>query len=299
MNRKRKFNPNEEPQACERYLTRSLDSDVRFIEAVQLPKSTREPAWRVDIQVDGKPRSYVLRLGMDYSEHEFAVLRAMEDIPIPTPRAFGWDPDGEALGVSAFFYEFIEGQPLLGPVLAGEKWAEDLFLDTVCALQGVTIQQLEPVADRLQDGETAKFVLERAYDYLKTKELSLVEDVYQKLNGTMPETPTLRFSNGDLWLENFIVKDRKLMGVIDFANACFSDPLYEFLLPFFVEPKLCQRGIEEEFCDRLGLDPRILDWYRGLEYFDTFYWVILKEEPFVQYTAENLVTYLDAWLKMN
>ena len=104
----------------------------------------------------------------------------------------------------------------------------------------------------------------------------------------MPKLPPVRFSNGDLWLENFIVKDRKLAGVIDFPGATFSDPIFEFLLSFFVSPELQGRGIEERYCRQIGYDPAILHWYHGLEYFDTWRWVLVTGEGFVHHTAESL-----------
>ena len=42
----------------------------------------------------------------------------------------------------------------------------------------------------------------------------------------MPILQGARFSNGDLWLDNQIIRNRQLVGVIDFENAGFSDPIY-------------------------------------------------------------------------
>ena len=102
--------------------------------------------------------------------------------------------------------------------------------------------------------------------------------------------------SGDLWLENFIVKDQRLAGVIDFANASFSDPVYEFLLSFFVAPELGGRGIEARYCRRMGYDPAMLPWYHGLEYFDTLRWVLTTGENFVHHTKESLEADLRVWL---
>ena len=112
----------------------------------------------------------------------------------------------------------------------------------------------------------------------------------------MPKLPAVRFSNGDLWLENFIVRDRKLTGVIDFPGAVFSDPIFEFLLSFFASPQLQGRGIETRYCRQNGYDPSILDWYHGLEYFDTWRWVLATGEGFVHHTAESLEIDLQNWL---
>jgi len=215
---------------------------------------------------------------------------------IPTPWAYGWDSQGQAFGLPCFFYDYLEGESLLGPVLAGERWAEDLYIDTVCALQAVSREQLPSIADRLQDELTAEAVLAAAHAHFTANPHPLADAVYARLRATQPILPASRFSNGDLWLDNLIVRDRRLVGIIDFEGAGFSDPIYEFLLSFFVAPELRGRGIEERYCRRIGFDPDLLPWYHGLEYFDTWRWVTATGRPFVHYTAENLAEALENWL---
>jgi len=146
------------------------------------------------------------------------------------------------------------------------------------------------------EDETAEGFLQAAHECLKADAHLLADAVYARLSETMPELPAVRFSNGDLWLDNLIARDGQLAGVIDFENAGFSDPIYEFLLPFLVSPGLRGRGIEERYCKRMGFDAGLLKWYRGLEYFDTWHWVKATGEPFVHYTAENLQAALESWL---
>ena len=290
------LNPNEHRRQCEEYLSRELNSRVRFVHAEPLTKSTRDAPWRLDVEVDGVARSYVLRLDSRRGEHEYAVLRAMQSISVPTPRVYGWDPEGEALGVPCFISDFVEGESLLKPMLAGEPWAEALYTDTVCALQAVTRDLLSAVGHRFSDGETGTDFLETAYEYFKANPHPLADAAYRKLKDTMPTLPAARFSNGDLWLDNLIVRDQQLVGVIDFENAGFSDPIYEFLLSFFVSPELRGRGIEERYCQRMGFDPETLPWYHSLEYFDTWHWVMATGHPFVYHTADSLAAALERWL---
>jgi len=290
------FNPNEHRPQCERYLSCCLGADVRLVGAEPLAKSTRDAPWRLDVEVDGMAQSYVLRLDARRAEHEYEVLQVMESVSIPTPRVYGWDPEGEALGVPCFFSDFIAGESLLKYVLAGEPWAEALYVETACALQSVTREQMAGVAHRFDDDETAEDFLRNAYTYFRANPHPLAEAVYARLKGTMPALPVVRFSNGDLWLDNLIVRGRQLAAVIDFENAGFSDPIYEFLLPFFVCPELRGRGIEERYCQRMGFDPDSLPWYRGLEYFDTWHWVLKTGQPFVHHTAASLAAALRRWL---
>jgi aminoglycoside phosphotransferase (APT) family kinase protein len=292
------INPNEHHSIFEAYLSAALGHPVRFLRAAPLTASSREAPWRLDVLFeDGMIRKYVLRLDTSFAEHEYAILQAMESLPIPTPRVYGWDPEGQMLGVPCFFSDFIEGQSLLKATRAGERWAEDLFIDTVCALQNLTPEQLTGIADRLTEEQTAESFLEEAYGFFRTNPHPLADEVYTKLKATAPEFPAPRFSNGDLWLDNIIVQNQKLVAVIDFQHAGFSDPIYEFLLPFFVEPELRDRGIEERYCKRMGFDPYVLPWYRALEHFDTWHWVKSTGKSFVNYTNENLQEALKDWIQ--
>lgn len=289
------FNPNEHSEQCERYLSCFLGSTVKLIRAMALPQSTRESPWRLDVRVDSVERAFVLQVDPRSMEYEYRILKAVESIPVRTPRAYGLDMQGEALGVPCFFSDFIEGESLLGPMLAGEAWAEELYFDAVCGLQAVTDEDL---GDLVQEVERIPLtdMIEEKYARLKAKSFPLADAAYKKLKEEMPALPALRFSNGDLWLDNFIFKDGKLAGVIDFQNAAFSDPLFEFLLSFFVSPELQGRGIEERFCQHIGIDPAVLHWYHGLEYFDVLPRLLETGKNFVHHTAESVEANLHKWL---
>ena len=293
-----RYNPNQSLPALEAYLREALEAPVRLIQAHELTESTRSAPWRLDIESDGATHSYVLRTGTDGLAHEFAVLNAMQNTPLPVPRAYGLDEEGRSLGIPCFLSDFIEGEPLLEPLLAGKAWAEDLYIETVYALQSITLDDLPTIADQLEH-QTAVDVLEEADRYFLENPQPLAQTVHKRLLETMPELPEARFSNGDLWVENIIVRDGKLAGVIDFEHAGFSDPIFEFLLSFFVEPKLCGRGIEEGYCRHMGFDPAYLHWYHGLEFFDTWRWAVKTGKTFVHHSADSLRTNLEEWLKQS
>jgi aminoglycoside phosphotransferase (APT) family kinase protein len=296
------FNPNHHRTQIESYLGRTLGDPVRLVRARELARSTRDAPWRLDVEVAGQARSFVLRPESRRIGHEYQVLRAVESLPTPAPRAYGWDPAGEALGQPCFFYDYIEGESLLDHMLAGEPWADELYIDTVCALQSITRDQLAAAAglfDHADDlpTESAADVLEEVYAYFRTNPDPLADAAYTRLKGTLPTLPEPRFSNGDLWPDNLIVRDRQLAGIIDWALAGFSDPIFEFLLPFFLRPSLRGRGIEERYCWRMGFDPALLPWYHGLEFFDSWRWVRATGEPYEQHTDTSLQADLARWLE--
>lgn len=46
----------------------------------------------------------------------------------------------------------------------------------------------------------------------------------------------------------------------------------------------------------MDFDPGWLDWYRALELFDTWHWVVKTGKPFVHHTNESLMQGLTQWL---
>jgi aminoglycoside phosphotransferase (APT) family kinase protein len=296
--KKTEFDPNDHRLKCERYLSSVLGCPVDLIRVEMLAQSTRQAPWRMDVSVNGIEKSFVLQLDERGLDYEYQILKAMEAIPIPTPGVYDLDLEGKALGVASFIRDYVAGESLLEPVLAGEAWAEQLYLDSVYALQAISETDLDQVVYRIER-ETANDVLENANDYFKGKSNLLAERMYEILKATQPEYPTVCFSNGDLWLDNFITQEKKLAGIIDFQHACFSDPIFEFLLSFFVAPELQGRGIEERYCQHLGCDPEILNWYRGLEFFDTWHWVLHSGNSFVHHTVQSLEANIIEWLRQN
>lgn len=288
------FDPHADQEACERYLGSALGGRVEMTHARQLAGSTREAPWQLDVLLDGSARSLVMQLDPRGMEYEYRLLEAMEGVDVPTPHAYGLDLEGRALGRPCLVRDFVAGDTLLQPMLRAEPWAESVYLDAVCALHAVTAADLGEVkVDRL----SAEEVLASARRYFDEHPRPVAEAMGARLQDTKPDLPPLRFSNGDLWLDNFIVEGGELVGVIDFQHAAFSDPIFEFLLSFLVEPRLRGRGTEERFCRRLGYDPGILDWYRGLELLDTWRAVLIQDEPFVHHTAASLETDIQRWLQ--
>jgi aminoglycoside phosphotransferase (APT) family kinase protein len=286
-------------QRLQQVLSEILGLPVRSIRTTALGAGSRETPWRVDVETAVDTRTFLARFGKSCSPNEVAALSAMGPHPLPTPRVLHWEPHGESLGTPLFVSTLIDGEPLLDAMKASESWADVLYIDTVCSLQSITPKDLPPgSADRLEGSESALEVLEEGYEMFE-KPNPLAEAAYRRLKESWPGPPGDRFSNGDLWPENLLVQGHRLVGIIDWQHAGFTDPIFEFLLPFFLVPELRGRGIEEAYCERMGFDPDVLDWYHGLEFFDSLRWVLRLKQPYEIHTAESLERDLERWLDEN
>jgi len=280
-----------------RVLSNILQQKIRAMQVTALGSSSRETPWRVDLETGKGAEAVLLRLGRSCDANEVVALEAMKNHPLPTPEVLCWDPEGAQLGTPLFVSTFIEGVPLLDAMKTNNPWADQMYIDTACAVQSVSEEDLPPGrAQKLNGSESAIEVLEGAYCAFE-KPNALAEAAYLKLKQEQPEFPANHFSNGDLWPENLLLQDQQLVGIIDWQHAGFGDPIYEFLLPFFLVPKLRSRGTEEAYCRRMGFDPAMLHWYRGLEFFDSLRWVLKTGKPYGIHTAESLGVDLEKWIR--
>ena len=62
-------------------------------------------------------------------------------------------------------------------------------------------------------------------------------------------------------------------------------------------PELRNLGIEERFARAKGFDPAILDWYHGVEFFDSLSIVTKLGQPYEIHTEESLTRDLETWLR--
>jgi aminoglycoside phosphotransferase (APT) family kinase protein len=290
------LDPMENKTAYQSYFSEALGAPVEILRVEPLEESSREAPWRFDLQVSRAEKSFVLRLDERSSASEYHIMKAVEKLPIPSPRVYGLDESGDLFGVPCFFMDYITGESLLKPMLAGESWAEELYIECAIRLQTIPDELLGEVRE-LVEIESAEDVLDAAYQKLINLNDPLAQAAYDRLNASIPLLPEVCFSNGDLYPDNFRINDNQLVAVIDFANATFSDPLFEFLLPFFCHPELRGRGMEERYCEVRGIDPAVLPWYHALEFYDLWGWLAGTEETFVGYGAKQLRQILAEWME--
>jgi len=272
------FNPNhpEVKKKVEKYIADSLGMPVEFILALPVKGGSPTLSWRVELTAAEKqlfillktPKQEIITPAGTSKSYDFfrqyRLLKQLETTKLKTPKVFGLDEKGAALGLPSFLEESLKGRVLYNFLKLKEKWADELFIKTIIEIQSLKKEELGTLAAELEQGEEIKSFFARVKAEMRefTKG-PLLTGVIKKLSDNLPSGLPLCFGNGDFNPKNIIVKEKKLSGVIDFEFAGFFDPLYEFLFPFERYPLLKNRGLEEEYCRQTGFDVKITDWYRG------------------------------------
>jgi len=293
------------------YLSDSFDKDVKLVGAAPMPGGFRNRLWRLDIAGMGSITVVVLRTQRASREPlvdevyphniglEFETLQVVRCIGLLVPEVWGLDEAGTRVGIPCFLMEFIQGVDLGETLRSGDHDSDELFLDAVCAMQAVTRDQLGPLADKFGRGSTARDSLTWiAEGFSRYTDDPLVSQVHHVLRQNMPTPLEPRFGNGDLSPSNILVRNGKIVGLIDFEFAGFFDPMLEFLAPFGWSLELRNRGLEERFCTRSGFEVELLQWYRAATLFG--WWLGMLADPnadYLGYSVASCRSQLKMWIE--
>ena len=143
-------------RVLQRRLAQILQLEVTGLAVAPFESSSREAPWRIDVHTPVQTHRIVARFGDSCSANEATALQAMRSLKLPTPRLIHWDPRDAELGTALFLSSYVEGVGLLQAMKDHEPWAEDLYIDTACTLQGISANDFPAgVASTFQVNESA------------------------------------------------------------------------------------------------------------------------------------------------
>ena len=273
------FNPNhpEVKKKVEKHIASTLGLPVEFILALPIKGSEQTLSWKIELLHEEKQFFIVLKtLNMENNKapgadkindffRQYRLLKQLETTKLKTPKVMGLDENGSSFGIPCFLEESLKGRTLYNSLKIKEKWADELFIKSISEIQHITKEELGDPAKELKEAEEIKdFFLRVKKEVQQLTKGPLISLVLEKLTAGVPGRIAACFGNGDFNPKNFLAKDKQLSGILDFEFAGFFDPLYQFLLPLEKYPLLKNRGLEEEYCKQMGLDFKMVDWYRGL-----------------------------------
>jgi aminoglycoside phosphotransferase (APT) family kinase protein len=167
---------------------------------------------------------------------EARLLRALESTPVRVPRVLAVGDDESVIGVPFYVMEEVHGWVVTSDVPPALDTAEERRLvseELVDAL--VELHAVDWRACGLEGYGKPTGYLERQvrrfsglWDYNKTRELPVVEEVRDWLAANLPESPESTIVHGDYRLGNVMVADEapaSLVAIFDWELSTIGDPL--------------------------------------------------------------------------
>ncbi|NQV98054.1 MAG: phosphotransferase family protein [Acidimicrobiaceae bacterium] len=166
---------------------------------------------------------------------EYRMIAALEDSPVPVPRARGLCNDLEVNGAPFYVMDFVDGYIVRDIATAervlteqSRKLASESLVDTLAKIHAVDLTQVGLQDFSRHEGYIAR-QLKRWYgqwNAQKTRELPVIDRVHEELLKRIPEQGPATIVHGDYRLDNCIVGSQgEICAVLDWEICTLGDPL--------------------------------------------------------------------------
>jgi len=251
------------------------------------------------------------RLGSAHDmSREHKVVSALGPTEVPVAPVIGLCEDESVNGAPFYVMEFVEGPILRGlaeadtfPEEADRRAIGERVADTLVAIHAV-----DPDAVGLGDlGRKEDYVARQLrrwhgqWEKSKTRELSAIEAVHERLSARIPEQGPATVVHGDYRLDNMILTPRgEVAAVVDWELCTLGDPLADVGLlmvywpeageeevslgqPATMAPGFPSRDeLKARYTERSGRDLSQLDFFVALGYWKL---AIILEGVYARYAA--------------
>lgn len=184
------------------------------------------------------PLGHVLATAHDMVR-EHRVISALRDTAVPVPRTYAVCEDSDVIGAPFYVMERVAGTPYrfeaqLRPLGAERVRAiSERMVDTLVALHAV-----DPGSVGLADFGRPEGFLQRQVrrwkqqlDASRSRELPGIDELHERLAGSVPAQSATTIVHGDFRLDNLLVTaDDEVSAVLDWEMATLGDPLTDVAL---------------------------------------------------------------------
>jgi aminoglycoside phosphotransferase (APT) family kinase protein len=241
---------------------------------------------------------------------EHKVVAALAATPVPVAPVVGLCEDEGVNGAPFYVMEFVEGPVLRGlaeadafPDEADRRAISERVVDTL-----VSIHAVDPDSAGLGDlGRKEDYVARQLrrwqgqWEKSKTRELSAIDEVHERLAARIPEQGPATIVHGDYRLDNMILTPAgEVAAVVDWELCTLGDPLADLGLlmvywprageetlslgqPANLAPGFADRDeLRELYAERSGRDVSQIDFFVALGYWKL---AIILEGVYARYAA--------------
>lgn len=169
-------------------------------------------------------------------EREAKVLRALESTNLPVPQVIAHHIDGDAQWLLMTRIPGDSGWTALAQASAAERRALLRALGDMLARIHAT-----PVPDALSDADATPWLERHRVD---AEEVALEDDLLASFGPPSPEVRT--FIHGDFTLDNVLLCEGRVSGVIDWSGCGAGDPRFDIALALATSPELVLQPADHE-----------------------------------------------------
>ena len=209
-------------------------------------------------------------------DREYKVITALYETDVPVPKTYGLCEDDEVAGTAFFVMDFLDGDLFWDPMIPAlsNKDRSEIYRNknkTLAKLHNIDYKKIG-----LEDyGKPGNYVARQVsrwskqYRASETDDIEAMNNLIEWLPKNIPDDDETSIVHGDYRLDNMILKDNQVMGILDWELSTLGHPIADFSYhclswrtqeAFWDQSKLKELGIPNEreymdmYCENTGKD---------------------------------------------
>jgi|TARA_B100001540_G_scaffold288197_1_gene283224 aminoglycoside phosphotransferase (APT) family kinase protein len=209
-------------------------------------------------------------------DREYKVITALYDTDVPVPKTYGLCEDDDVAGTAFFVMDFLDGDLFWDPMIPSmtNRDRTEIYKNknkTLAKLHSVDYKKIG-----LEDyGKPGNYVARQVsrwskqYRASETDNIEAMNNLIDWLPKNIPDDDETTIVHGDYRLDNMILKNNEVVGILDWELSTLGHPIADFSYhclswrtqeAFWDEAKLKELGIPSEreymemYCENSGKD---------------------------------------------
>ena len=209
-------------------------------------------------------------------DREYEVITALYETDVPVPKTYGLCEDDDIAGTTFFVMDFLDGDLFWDPMIPSvtNKDRTEIYQNknkTLAKLHSVDYKKFG-----LEDyGKPGNYVARQVsrwskqYRASETDDIEAMNNLIEWLPKNIPDDDETSIVHGDYRLDNMILKDNKVIGILDWELSTLGHPIADFSYhclswrtqeAFWDHTKLKELGVPSEkeymemYCENTGKD---------------------------------------------
>ena len=209
-------------------------------------------------------------------DREYKVITALYETDVPVPKTYGLCEDNDVAGTEFFLMDFLDGDLFWDPMIPSldNKDRAEIYKNknkTLAKLHSIDYKKIG-----LEDyGKPGNYVARQVsrwskqYRASETDNIEAMNNLIEWLPQNIPDDDETSIVHGDYRLDNMILKNNKVMGILDWELSTLGHPIADFSYhclswrtqeAFWDHAKLKELGVPSEkeymemYCENTGID---------------------------------------------